>query len=150
MALDEDFYQKIRNQKRTRAFNLLKKVPTFASILKERSRRYGVYLNSPEGLIYLAVRFRGEVYRNGENSVNLAEAEGKAAWAIDYGHILTFNAKGVVKVGVYEIETGDTYVADLEKWKDAPTIDYTHRRGSLQKKLLQSDMELTRGVAKYS
>lgn len=150
MPYDEDFYQKIRNSKRTRAFNMLKKEPNFGSILKERSRRYGVYMNTPEGPIYLAVRFRGEVYRNGEESVNLAESENKAAWAIDYGHILTFNAKGVLKIGVFEIETGDIYLADLQKWKDAPTIDYTHKRGSLQKKLLHSEMDIIRGVAKYT
>lgn len=150
MALDENFYEKIRNQKRTKAFNLLKKEANFGSILKERNRRYGVYMNTPEGAIYLAVRFRGEVYRNGEDSVNMAEVENKAAWAIDYGHILTFNAKGVLKVGVYEIETGDIYLADLDAWKKAPTIDWTHRRGSLQKKLLHSDMEVLRGTTKYS
>ena len=150
MALDENYYAKLRNQKRTRAFNILKKEPNFASILKERSRRYGVFMNTPEGPIYLAVRFRGETYRNGEESVNLAEAVDRAAWAIDYSHILTFSAKGVTDVGVYEIETGDIYLAPIAAWKAAPSIDWTHRKGSLQKKLLHSEMTVLRGVAKYA
>lgn len=87
-------------------------------------------------LIYVARRWRGEIWCGGEPSISAAIAKGKDGWALDHDHILELRLKKVKWVVVQERERGGTrYIAPLEVFLDPATHDmmnYRARGGELQ------------------
>lgn len=105
--------------------------------------------------IYLAKRKHAEIFRSGRTSISEAMAEHAASWAIDEIMLFNLRAKGVTKIGVRVIDTGDLYLTDLATYFDRKKFklrDYTGvgRGGSRQRYVPLEHFDLTKGVVDLS
>lgn len=103
-------------------------------ILKEEELRrgrilYGHICTLDDGeMIYLARRKHAQIFRSGHASISGALTDGEAAWALDETTLFSLRARGITRVGVRVIDTGDVYLAELKDFFDprkARLRDYT-------------------------
>lgn len=104
--------------------------------IRNGRRVYGGIFELPDGReVYLAYRKMSEMFRGGEKSLSDAIAHDKASWAIDNDTLIRLRTEGVYLVGVLVKETGDVYISTLGEFQTAPVLDYSSRRGALQRYL---------------
>lgn len=125
-------------------------------IAKEEDFRHGrrllghvCTLDSGE-LIYLARRTHAQIFRSGHISISGAMTDGDAAWAMDEQTLYSMRARGITKIGVRVIDTGDLYLGNLKDFFDhtkAVLRDYTGigRGGSRQRYLGLQHFAFKRG-----
>ena len=89
------------------------------TIKRGRSVIGATYELSNGDLVYLARRWRGEIFCCGEPTISAAMAKGIEEWAFDHSHLLKLKFKGVKWVGVIEREKGGTlYLTTLDVCMD--------------------------------
>lgn len=119
---------------------------------KTGKRLYGAFRTYADGTkVYLAYRKHSEIYRGGEASISDAIRAGKAAWALDDETVLAARARGCRFVGVMVRDTGDVYLARIEKWFDRGRtrfINYEAKGGALQRCLGLSEFSFKPGEIK--
>jgi hypothetical protein len=82
------------------------------------------------GKAYIAFRWHGEIFANGQKDTSTAVTMKVAAWAIDYTDILEARLRGCEYLGVMErAKGGDVFLIELEKCRDPAywikKLDYT-------------------------
>lgn len=87
-------------------------------------------------LVYVARRWRGEIWCSGEKSISAAAAAGKHGWALDHEHVLELRLKKVKWVVVQERERdGARYIAPIQVFLDSAfhkMMNFRERGGELQ------------------
>jgi hypothetical protein len=115
---------------------------------------YGHILTFDDGTkIYMAQRKNREVFRNGKITISGAMSEEVAAWAIDEDLLIKLRVKGVTRIGVNVIDTGDQYLTDIKTFfnpKTSALKDYTGvgKGGSKQRYVKMQHFDLVKGIVK--
>lgn len=119
-----------------------------------RKVHYGTIFTFDDGTkVYMARRKHREIFRSGKGSISGAMSEEVAAWAIDEDLLIKLRTKGVLKVGISVLDTGDQYVTDLKTFFNVKTSklkDYTGigKGGSRQRYVPLQHFTHNRGVVK--
>jgi hypothetical protein len=124
---------------------------TLVELVKKGKRLYGAFYLFRGMLAYIAYRKQAEIFRAGEASISEALRKGTAAWALDEETLLLARSRGARFVGIMVKDTGDRYIARIERWFDrgrAKFINYERKGGSLQRCLPLSEFALRPGELK--
>jgi hypothetical protein len=104
-------------------------------------------------LVYVARRWRGEIWCGGEASISAAAAAGKDGWALDHDHVLELRLKKVKWVIIQERERdGSRYVAPLSVFLDSAyhkMMNYRERGGELQHYVNMRYFKIIPGAVKF-
>jgi hypothetical protein len=113
---------------------------------------HGCALSSGD-LVYVARRWRGEIWCGGEASISAAAAAGKDGWALDHDHVLELRLKKVKYVVFQERERdGGRYITTLEAFTDPSThqmMNYKARGGELQHYVNMKHFRIEPGKVKF-
>lgn len=104
-------------------------------------------------LVYIARRWRGEIWCGGEPSISAAMHLGKDGWALDHDHVLELRLKKVKWVMIVERERGGyRYLTPLETFLNPATHDmknYRARGGELQHYVNMKHFRIIPGKSKF-
>lgn len=109
-------------------------------LVRKGKRLYGAYMQTTQGLAYVAFRKPDDFFRDGARGEKLtltqAMNEGRAAWAIDEHTIIAARARGVVTLGVWVKKANWLFITQFQNYLD-PNLYYTRsyvtRGGSEQR-----------------
>jgi hypothetical protein len=103
---------------------------------RTKRRLYGGIFKLPSGReVYLAFRFRKEIFRSGEKNISEAHDKGIACWAIDRDTLLEMRREQVLLIGVYCRDDDEIYITHYDNFfdkKKANVKNYEQRGGTLQ------------------
>lgn len=116
--------------------------------VKKGSRKLGFFYTLDTGeVIYVATRQHKHIYRSSFYSISAAMQEDQASWGIDDLTLLNLRARGIPRIGVNVVDTGDFYLGAVADYFDRTKFklrDYTGvgRGGSRQRYVSLSNFQV--------
>jgi hypothetical protein len=111
----------------------------------------GIYELSDGRNVYLAYRWRKEIFLNGEKSINAALDKGVACWAMDQDTLFNMRIRMIEIVGVYMRDERNIYITRLENFFDTDKsriMNFERRGGALQRYLPLQYFDMLKGRSK--
>jgi len=104
-------------------------------------RRYGCFLETSRGTVYIAFRKPNDIYRKGKdgkfhNTISVSMEIGAAAWAIDETTLLMCRHRKIEIIGVWCKTLASCWVTRMDNYFDFRLChmrDHTTRGGSRQR-----------------